>query len=61
MGVHCCNFKYADSKLYVLPKSDDSSISYKVSLVRKTRPIFSTIGFSNFAGITGEIITPTPD
>ena len=61
MGVHWCDFKYADSKLYVLPKSDDSSISYKVSLVRKTRPIFSTIDFSDFSNITGEIITPTPD
>lgn len=61
MGMHWCDFKYADSKLYVLPKSDDSFISYKVSLVRRIRPIFSTIDFSNFAGITGEIITPTPD
>lgn len=61
MGVHWCDFKYADSKLYVLPKSDDSSISYKVSLVRRTRPIFSTIDFSDFSNITGEIITPTPD
>lgn len=60
MGVHWCDFKYAD-KLYVLPKSDDSSISYKVSLVRSTRPIFSTIDFSDFSNITGEIITPTPD
>lgn len=61
MGKNWCDFKYADSKLYVLPKSDDSSISYKVSLVRRTRPIFSTIEFSNFSSITGEIITPTPD
>lgn len=61
MGVHWCDFKYADSKLYVLPKADDSSISYKVSLVRRTRPIFSTIDFSDFSNITGEIITPTPD
>ena len=61
MGVHWCDFKYADSKLYVLPKSDDSSISYKVSLVRSTRPIFSTIDLSDFSNITGEIITPTPD
>ena len=61
MGVHWCDFKYADSKLYVLPKSDDSSISYKVSLVRRTRPNFSTIDFSDFSNITGEIITPTPD
>lgn len=61
MGMHWCDFKYADSKLYVLPKSDDSSISYKVSLVRRTRPIFSTIDFSDFSNITGEIITPTPD
>lgn len=48
MGMHWCDFKYADSKLYVLPKSDDSSISYKVSLVRRTRPNFSTIDFSDF-------------
>ena len=61
MGAHWCDFKYADSKLYVLPKSDDSFISYKVSLVRRTRPIFSTIDFSGFSNITGEIITPTPD
>ena len=61
MGVHWCDFKYANSKLYVLPKSDDSSISYKVSLVRRTRPNFSTIDFSDFSNITGEIITPTPD
>ena len=61
MGMHWCDFKYADSKLYVLPKSDDSSISYKVSLVRRTRPNFSTIDFSDFSNITGEIITPTPD
>ena len=61
MGKNWCDFKYADSKLYVLPKSDDSSISYKVSLVRRTRPIFSTIDFSDFSNITGEIITPTPD
>ena len=26
MGAHWCDFKYANSKLYVLPKSDDSSI-----------------------------------
>lgn len=61
MGMHWCDFKYANSKLYVLPKSDDSSISYKVSLVRRTRPNFSTIDFSGFSNITGEIITPTPD
>lgn len=61
MGTHWCDFKYANSKLYVLPKSDDSSISYKVSLVRRTRPNFLTIDFSNFSSITGEIITPTPD
>ena len=61
MGMHWCDFKYANSKLYVLPKSDDSSISYKVSLVRRTRPNFSTIDFSDFPNITGEIITPTPD
>lgn len=61
MGAHWCDFKYADSKLYVLPKSDDSSISYKVSLVRRTRPNFLTIDFSDFSNITGEIITPTPD
>ena len=60
MGKNWCDFKYADSKLYVLPKSDDSSISYKVSLVRRTRPNFLTIGFSDFSNITGEIITPTP-
>ena len=61
MGKNWCDFKYADSKLYVLPKSDDSSISYKVSLVRRTRPNFLTIDFSDFSNITGEIITPTPD
>lgn len=61
MGKNWCDFKYADSKLYVLPKSDDSSISYKVSLVRRTRPNFLTIDFSVFSNITGEIITPTPD
>ena len=61
MGAHWCDFKYANSKLYVLPKSDDSSISYKVSLVRRTRPNFLTIDFSDFSNITGEIITPTPD
>ena len=61
MGMHWCDFKYANSKLYVLPKSDDSSISYKVSLVRRTRPNFSTIDFSDFSNITGEIISPTPD
>ena len=61
MGLHWCDFKYANSKLYVLPKSDDSSISYKVSLVRRTRPNFLTIDFSDFSNITGEIITPTLD
>lgn len=61
MGVHWCDFKYANSKLYVLPKENDSSISYKVSLVRRTRPNFLTIDFSDFSNITGEIITPTPD
>lgn len=61
MGMHWCDFKYANSKLYVLPKSDDSFISYKVSLVRRTRPNFLTIDFSDFSNITGEIITPTPD
>ena len=61
MGAHWCDFKYANSKLYVLPKSDDSFISYKVSLVRKIRPNFLTIDFSDFSNITGEIITPTPD
>ena len=61
MGMHWCDFKYANSKLYVLPKSDDSFISYKVSLVRRARPNFLTIDFSDFSNITGEIITPTPD
>lgn len=61
MGTHWCDFKYANSKLYVLPKSDDSFISYKVSLVRRTRPNFLPIDFSDFSNITGEIITPTPD
>ena len=61
MGMHWCDFKYANSKLYVLPKSDDSSISYKVSLVRRTRPNFSTINFSDFSTVTGGIITPTLD
>lgn len=61
MGTHWCDFKYANSKLYVLPKSDDSSISYKVSLVRRIRPNFLTIDSSDFSSITGEIITPTPD
>ena len=55
------NIEIKYSKLYVLPKSDDSSISYKVSLVRRTRPNFLTIDFSDFSNITGEIITPTPD
>ena len=61
MGMHWCDFKYANGKLYVLPKSEDSSISYKVSLVRRTRPNFSTINFSDFSTVTGEIITPTLD
>ena len=61
MGAHWCDFKYANGKLYVLPKSEDSSISYKVSLVRRTRPNFSTINFSDFSTVTGEIITPTLD
>ena len=61
MGTHWCDFKYANGKLYVLPKSEDSSISYKVSLVRRIRPNFSTINFSDFSTVTGEIITPTPD
>lgn len=61
MGLHWCDFKYANGKLYVLPKSEDSSISYKVSLVRRTRPNFSTINFSDFSTVTGEIITPTLD
>ena len=31
------------------------------TLLGGTRPIFSTIDFSDFSNITGEIITPTPD
>lgn len=61
MGSHWCDFKYKDYKLYVLPKSTDIDIRYKISFTRRYVPIFSEIPTSDFSNITGEIITPTPD
>lgn len=61
IGSHWCDFKYKDYKLYVLPKSTDIDIRYKISFTRRSVPIFSEIPTSDFSNITGEIITPTPD
>lgn len=61
IGSHWCDFKYKDYKLYVLPKSTDIDIRYKISFTRRNVPIFSEIPTSDFSNITGEIITPTPD
>ena len=61
IGSHWCDFKYKDYKLYVLPKSTDIDIRYKISFTRRYVPIFSEIPTSDFPNITGEIITPTPD
>lgn len=61
IGSHWCDFKYKDYKLYVLPKSTDIDIRYKISFTRRYVPIFSEIPTSDFSNITGEIITPTPD
>jgi len=61
IGSHWCDFKYKDYKLYVLPKSTDIDIRYKISFTRRYVPIFSEIPTSDFSTVTGEIITPTLD
>lgn len=61
IGLNDCNFKFKDSKLYVLPKHVDITIKYKISLLRSKVPFFSSIPISDFPNITGDIITPTAD
>ena len=45
--------------LYVLPRHTDITIKYKIGLYRNDIPDFATISISDFANITGNIITPT--
>lgn len=61
IGINNCNFKYKDGKLYILPKSTDITIKYKVSLTRRLLPLFYNISISDFSNITGDIITPESD
>lgn len=61
IGQDCCVFKFSDNKLYVLPNKSDITIEYKYALGRNIVPAFSSIAFSDFANITGNIITPTVD
>lgn len=61
IGTNYCDFKFQDNKLYVLPKSTDITIKYKVSLTRRVVPLFSNISISDFSNITGDIITPIAD
>ena len=61
LGQNCCDFKFRDTKLYVLPNSSDITITYRFVLGRDIVPIFSSVPISDFTNITGDIITPTEE
>ena len=61
LGQNCCDFKFSDNKLYVLPNSSDITITYRFVLGRNHVPIFSSVPISDFTNITGDIITPTEE
>ena len=61
LGQNCCDFKFSDNKLYVLPNSSDITITYRFVLGRHYVPIFSSVPISDFTNITGDIITPTEE
>lgn len=59
LGNNDCDFKLNGNILYVLPRHTDITIKYKIGLYRYDIPDFATISISDFANITGNIITPT--
>lgn len=59
LGDNDCDFKLNGNILYVLPRHTDITIRYKIGLYRNDIPDFATISISDFANITGNIITPT--
>lgn len=59
LGDNDCDFKLNGNILYVLPRHTDITIKYKIGLYRNDIPNFATISISDFANITGNIITPT--
>nr|DAO86957.1 MAG TPA: hypothetical protein [Caudoviricetes sp.] len=59
LGNDDCDFKLNGNILYVLPRHTDITIKYKIGLYRNDIPGFATISISDFANITGNIITPT--
>ena len=59
LGNNDCDFKLNGNILYVLPRHTDITIKYKIGLYRNDIPDFATISISDFANITGNIITPT--
>lgn len=59
LGNNDCDFKLNGNILYVLPRHTDITIKYKIGLYRNDIPDFATIPISDFANITGNIITPT--
>lgn len=59
LGNNDCDFKLNGNILYVLPRHTDITIKYKIGLYRNEIPDFATISISDFANITGNIITPT--
>lgn len=59
LGDNDCDFKLNGKILYVLPRHTDITIKYKIGLYRNDIPDFATISISDFANITGNIITPT--
>ena len=59
LGDNDCDFKLNGNILYVLPRHTDITIKYKIGLYRNDIPDFATISISDFANITGNIITPT--
>lgn len=61
LGQNCCDFKFSDNKLYVLPNNSDITITYRFVLGRRYVPIFSSVPISDFTNITGDIITPTEE
>jgi hypothetical protein len=61
LGQNCCDFKFSDNKLYVLPNNSDITITYRFVLGRHYVPIFSSVPISDFTNITGDIITPTEE
>ena len=59
LGNNDCDFKLNGNILYVLPRHTDITIKYKIGLYRNDIPDFATISISDFANITGNIITHT--